>query len=128
MLEVLKKRERQQAKWLEMARAYAVRLRERVGGVTAIVYGSVARGDFNLGSDVDVLIVAERLPDHPLARMDLLYSHVEGPLEPKGYTLTEFQTIRAKGRPFLTTVLREGVVVTDDLGLFNELENRGKHG
>ena len=82
-----------------MARAYAEGLRERLGEVTAIVYGSVARGDFNLGSDVDILIVAERLPGHPLARMGLLYSRLEGPLEPRGYALTEFRTLRAKLHP-----------------------------
>jgi len=120
MLEILRRREEQQVRWLNMARAYAERLRERLGKVTAIVYGSVARGDFNLGSDVDILIVAEGLPAHPLARMDLLYSCLEGPLEPRGYTLTEFRTLQAKGHPFLTTVLKESVAVTDDLSLINE--------
>ncbi|MEA3345738.1 MAG: nucleotidyltransferase domain-containing protein [Chloroflexota bacterium] len=120
MLEILQRRKEQRDKRLDMARAYAEELRKRLGKVTAIVHGSVARGDFNLGSDVDVLIVAQELPDHYLARIDLLYSCLEGPLEPKGYTLTEFQTLRGKGHPFLTTVLREGVAVTDDLGLVNE--------
>ena len=120
MIEILQRREGQRARWLNMARAYAERLRERLGKVTAVVYGSVARGDFNLGSDVDILIVAEGLPNHPLVRMDLLYSCLEGPLEPRGYTVTEFRTLRAKGHPFLATVLREGVAVTDDLSLVNE--------
>lgn len=120
MLDILRRRERQRARWLEIARAYAERLRERLGKVTTIVYGSVARGDFNLGSDVDVLIVAEGLPSHPLARMEMLYSCLEGPLEPRGYTLAEFQTLWAKGHPFLTTALKEGIAVTDDLGLINE--------
>lgn len=120
MLEILQRRKDQRTKWLEMATVYAERLRERLGKVTAVVYGSVARGDFSLGSDVDILIVSEELPGHPLARMELLYACLEGPLEPRGYTLTEFQTFRAKGHPFLATVLGEGVAVTDDLSLVNE--------
>jgi len=125
MLELLQRREEQRAKWLEMATAYAERLREGLGKVTAIVYGSVARGDYGLGSDVDMLIVSEQLPGHLLARMELLYSCLEGPLEPRGYTLTEFRTLQAKGHPFLNTVLSEGIAVTDDLGLVKEEE--GKH-
>ena len=78
---------------MEMAQAYAERLRERLGKVTAIVYGSVARGDFNLGSDVDILIVSEGLPLHPLERMEVLYSCHEPPLEPKGYTPAEFHAL-----------------------------------
>jgi predicted nucleotidyltransferase len=117
MLEVLQKRKGQRAKSLDMARAYADGLRESLGKVTAIVYGSVARGDFNLGSDVDVLIIAEVLPAHPLARMELLYSCLERPLEPKAYTLAEFQTLRDRGHPFIFTVLTEGIAVTDDLSL-----------
>jgi len=100
-----------------MAQAYAERLQKKLGRLTAIVYGSVARGDFNLGSDVDILIVSEGLPLHYLTRMDLLYSCLEPPLEPKGYTLTEFQTLLAKRHPSIVEALEKGIVVMDDLGL-----------
>ncbi|MEM2156118.1 MAG: nucleotidyltransferase domain-containing protein [Candidatus Jordarchaeales archaeon] len=38
-------------------------LRERFNLVSVVVFGSVARGDFRSDSDVDVLIVADNLPD-----------------------------------------------------------------
>ncbi len=42
-------------------------------GVRAVVvFGSVARGDFNDGSDIDVLVVAEQLPAHPSERLRAL--------------------------------------------------------
>jgi len=100
-----------------MARTYAEELRGRLGQLTAIVYGSVSRGDFNLGSDVDVLIISEGLPHHPLERMEVLYSCHEPPLEPKGYTHTEFRTLLAKSNSAVAEVLKDGIVVVDDLGL-----------
>ncbi len=117
MLKVLEERRKQRDRFVNMARTYAEKLRGRLGKLTAIVYGSVSRGDFNLGSDVDVLIISEGLPHHPLERMEVLYSCHESPLEPKGYTHDEFRALLAKRNSVLVDVLKEGIVVTDDLGL-----------
>ena len=117
MLEALEERRRQRDRFVDMARVYAERLRGRLGKLTAIVYGSVSRGDFNLGSDVDILIISEGLPHHPLKRMEVLYSCHEPPLEPKGYTPAEFRHLQAKRNSALTEVLKDGIVVVDDLGL-----------
>ena len=70
-----------------------------------------------LGSDVDVLIISEGLPHHFLERMEVLYSCHEPPLEPKGYTHTEFRTLLAKRNPAVAEILKDGIVVVDDLGL-----------
>ena len=102
---------------MDMARIYAEGLRGRLGALTAIVYGSVSRGDFNLGSDVDVLIISEGLPSHPLERMEVLYSCHPPPLEPKGYTHTEFRSLLTKRNPALMDILKSSIVVVDDLGL-----------
>ena len=79
---------------------------------TAIVFGSVARGDADDASDLDLVVVAtttrpflERYLDFEgiydvWPRLDLLV-----------YTPEEFEAMRAEGRPFLEHVLAEGVVV-----------------
>jgi hypothetical protein len=130
MLKALEERRRQRERFVHMAWTYADKLRGRLGKLTAIVYGSVSRGDFNLGSDVDVLIISERLPHHPLKRMEVLFSCHESPLEPKGYTHTEFQTLLAKRNSVLAEVLKDGIVVVDDLGLArtNQLKEVRKYG
>jgi predicted nucleotidyltransferase len=78
----------------------------------AIVFGSVARGEADQWSDLDLLIVAdttrpflERYHDFEAIydiwpRLDLLV-----------YTPEEFARMRGEGRPFLEHVLSEGVVV-----------------
>jgi len=109
---------------VEMARTYAEELRGRLGKLTAIVYGSGARGDFNLGSDVDILIICEGLPQHPLEQMEVLFSCHEPPLEPKGYTHAEFRPLLAKRNSALAEVLKDGLVVVDDLGLAHTINSR----
>lgn len=52
---------------VDLASQYADRVRDRYGPAV-LPFGSVARGDFNLWSDVDVLVVSDALPAHPLAR------------------------------------------------------------
>ncbi|MFQ5814818.1 MAG: nucleotidyltransferase domain-containing protein [Anaerolineae bacterium] len=117
MLKALEERRRQREEFVDMARTYAEVLRGRLGKLTAIVYGSVSRGDFNLGSDVDVLIISEGLPRHPLERMEVLYSCHEPPLEPKGYTLAEFRALLAKRNSAIAEILKDGITVVDELGL-----------
>jgi len=117
MLRVLEERRRQRDEFVATAQTYAEKLRGRLGKLTAIVYGSVSRGDFNLGSDMDVLIISEGLPSYPLERMEVLFSCHEPPLEPKGYTHTEFRALLAKRDSALAEVLKDGIAVVDDLGL-----------
>lgn len=80
----------------------------------AIVFGSVARGEADEWSDLDLVIVAET--DRPFferfrefaglydvwPRLDLLI-----------YTPEEFARMRAEGNAFIEQVLAEGVVVHD---------------
>jgi predicted nucleotidyltransferase len=109
----LRKSERQEA--LRIAARYVARLQKMVNKpVSAILYGSFARGDFNAGSDVDVIVICDALPSHPLRRMDLLYDSIEGGIEPKGYTRKEFAEIVKSGKPFGIEILRDGVVLLDD--------------
>jgi len=57
-----------------------------------ILYGSLARGDFNERSDVDIIVISSKLPENYYKRAELLYSMVEtlDPIEPLGFTSDEF--------------------------------------
>ena len=78
----------------------------------AIVFGSVARGEADEWSDLDLVIVADtdrafldRFRDFVgiydvWPRLDLLV-----------YTPEELERMRAEGRPFIEHVLAEGVVI-----------------
>jgi len=78
----------------------------------AIVFGSVARGEADAGSDLDLVIIAdtprpffERFRDFAgvwdvWPRLDLLI-----------YTPAEFEQMQTEGNPFIEQVLAEGRVI-----------------
>jgi len=78
----------------------------------AIVFGSVARGDADEWSDLDLVIVADT-PRPFLER----YRDFEGiydvwrRLDLLVYTPEEFSRMRAQGRAFIEHVLQTGVVI-----------------
>lgn len=57
-----------------------------------ILYGSLARGDYNERSDVDLIVISSKLPKNYYKRAELLYGMVEtlDPIEPLGFTPDEF--------------------------------------
>jgi hypothetical protein len=92
-----------------------------------------AGGDFNLGSDIDVLIISNSLPEGFFKRIELLYHYVQGMIEPKGYTQTEFLNMftrftDAKGlrfhsnNPLAIDALKNGEILLDN-GFWQKLMN-----
>ena len=82
------------------------------GARKAIVFGSVARGEADEWSDLDLLIVADT-PRPFLERyrdFESLYD-VWRRLDLLIYTPDEFARMQAEGRPFIDHVLREGIVI-----------------
>lgn len=66
--QVLDRRRDEQAALLARAERFAAGLDPALDVRAVVVFGSVARGDFHDTSDVDVLVVAARLPSSPLDR------------------------------------------------------------
>lgn len=78
-----------------------------------ILFGSFARGDFNEGSDVDLLVVAN-FKEEFLDRIKLLLElndELKLPLEPVGYTLEEFLDMLERENKFILKVLEEGEIL-----------------
>ena len=82
---------------LEKAREYVKRLERELDVEAAAVGGSVARGDFNVWSDVDVVVVSNALPSPGPERGAVLSSAAEPGVEPHGYTSAEFVAALASG-------------------------------
>lgn len=86
---------------------------------TAILIGSYARGDFNLWSDVDVLLVAE-FSGNPVERLRL----VDMPPGFQVIPLTEGELLRLfrRGDPMAVEAMEKGVILRDDLKLAGRIE------
>lgn len=72
----------------------------------ALVYGSIARGDDDAGSDVDLMIVGNVALDDVLAQVAPVENAVGRTINPTVYSLKEFKTKIKGGNHFLTSVLR----------------------
>lgn len=76
--------------------------------------GSVARGDFDLRSDV--VVAAARLPERALDRATLLLADVPAGIQPVGYTRAELAAPRRRGDRLVASALGEGVVAFGSAG------------
>ncbi len=113
----LRKRLREEA--IERARVFAECVR-RLGRVTVVVFGSYARGDFNVWSDIDVLIVTDAaLPSNPLRRLDAIEECllIANDIEPIILTINEFRDRLRKRDPVVVEAVERGIVVLDELKL-----------
>lgn len=107
-------RRTEKAHALKLARRYVHKLRRRLGSLSAFVYGSFARGDFNAGSDIDIVVVSDSLPGNVFKRLDLLYKDVSGGIEPKGYTKGEFLKLVTSNNPLTRDVIEHGICLRDE--------------
>lgn len=110
-----KRRGDEQQALLQRARAFADGLPGSIGVRTCIVFGSVARGDFNVWSDVDVLVVADGLPDRPHERIGLLLEGAPAGVQPVAWTPDEFARESARGNPIAREAVERGVVLVGRL-------------
>ena len=96
---------------LGRAREYLGRL--PLARVRGLVFGSVARRAFGIGSDTDLLVISDDLPDAIPHRIGLLGDHRDGlgEIDPVGWTEAEWHRRLAAGDPFAMLVAHEGVAV-----------------
>jgi hypothetical protein len=104
-------RRRERERLLALARAYAELLAQRLPLVAVAVVGSVARGDFNVWSDVDVLVVAEHLPNRAPERMGLLLEDASPGIQPVGFTPAELASALRARNPLALEALDAGVTL-----------------
>ena len=105
------RRRAERSERIDSARSWAARLAGRVPVEAVVVIGSVARGDFNRWSDLDVLVVADRLPPDPRARLELLAHGAPPGLQPVGCTTHELTERRRRRDPMVEEAYRMGVTV-----------------
>ena len=83
---------------------------------TAILIGSYARGDFNLWSDIDILIIGD-FQGNPLQRLKNIDF-------PPGYatiflTMDEVNKLKSKNSKFIKDAFNDGIILRDDYLLFS---------
>ncbi|MGH8998654.1 MAG: nucleotidyltransferase domain-containing protein [Acidimicrobiia bacterium] len=111
MRSLLARRRSEREARIEIARVWAGTLGKRLSGLrAAVVVGSVARGDFNQWSDLDVLVVAEGLPAGWRDRCQALSPLPPG-LQAVAWSPAELVERRRRGDPMALEAGEIGVVV-----------------
>ena len=98
----------------DILKEYSKIISSHLGNFTGVLYGSMARGDNNLWSDIDFLVISDKLPQNPLKRLEFLYSLTEMSIEVKGFTRIEFLNMIEKRNPIALDSLYEGKLIVDD--------------
>jgi uncharacterized protein len=105
---VVARRRAERRALVDSARRYVRVLAARLDVRAAVVIGSVARGDFNRWSDVDVLVLAEPLPERALDRLTALEPRPAG-LQPIGWTPGEWEREVERRNPMAVEALERGI-------------------
>ena len=124
-MEILKEGRALREKVIEEARRWASNLPFKS---SVILIGSYARGDFNLWSDVDIVLIAW-LHGNPLERLKSI-DYPPG-FEVIPLTPTEFLTLLKKRNPIAMEALSNGVILRDDFNieeLLKQVTNSSKYG
>lgn len=111
-MEAIKKRRRMREQAIREALSWAESLPFKV---TAILVGSYARGDFNLWSDVDVILISEEFKGGPIERLkalDIPQGFQVIPLTPR-----EFERLLARGDVLAAEAVKQGIILRNDLNL-----------
>lgn len=114
-MEVIKRRRKWRKICIEKSRRWVSNLPFKL---TAVLVGSYARGDFNLWSDIDVLLISRDFKGNPVERLkqlDIPSGFQVIPLSEK-----EFKTLLEKKEPLILEAAEKGIVLKDDLKLFSK--------
>lgn len=104
---VLGRHRRERDELLARAQTFVAGLPAGLDVRAVVVFGSVARGDFNKWSDVDVLVVAEGASGTPMER----HAHLEpvpGRVQPVVWTRAELNERLARGDPIAVEAMEMG--------------------
>lgn len=120
MEDVIRKREIVRKKVIKFVEKWAKKLRFPA---TVVLIGSYARGDFNLWSDVDVMLISD-FSEPPVSRLMKIDS-------PPGFqiialTLNEFKRLAERKEPLIIEAYKNGVVVRDDFKIFKNAKKLTK--
>jgi hypothetical protein len=110
-MEIIERRMKERNKVINDAKQYASTLKFRC---SAILIGSYSRGDFNLWSDVDILIIGN-FSGNPVER-------INGIDFPPGYeiiplNIEELNKKLTKNNKFIRDSFRHGVILRDDFNI-----------
>jgi predicted nucleotidyltransferase len=112
--DVVASRRAERERLIERARGYARTLSSRLQVRAVVLAGSVARGDFNVWSDIDVLVVADDLPARLPDRLALLSADAPSGIQAIGLTPAELQRAAERNNRLVLDAVAHGILLAGD--------------
>ncbi|MDI6690266.1 MAG: nucleotidyltransferase domain-containing protein [Candidatus Bathyarchaeota archaeon] len=95
-----------------LIRQYINRIKRTIGLELAIIFGSYAKGNYSWGSDIDILLVAKKLPKRLLDRQPILIEpNIPIQIDPFAYTPEEFEKMLKEKHPLIIEALKNGKII-----------------
>ena len=109
----------------EALKDYCREIELRFKPVCIILYGSRAKETFTNFSDIDIIVISNNFENDFLSRIrDLIEANTSSiPIEPLGYTESEFETMLGSCRITALDAVREGIPLSGE-DYFNKLKNK----
>ena len=121
---IFKERSMRRRKVVDSLTRYSHILRKTLGKVTVVLYGSYARGDFNIWSDIDVIVVSNAFRNTKFTkRWELLPEPPEElkPIDIIAWTPDEAKILMQK--PSWRKALNHSIIIIDDYRLLEETQH-----
>lgn len=116
---VIERRQAERRELIDRVAQWSRQLDPGLGVMAVVVFGSVARGDFNVWSDIDVLVVAEHLPERSLDRWDVL-APLPPLVQPVVWTPGEYAAEHRRANPIVAESVELGVWLLGDAAALDE--------
>ncbi|MEM4311572.1 MAG: nucleotidyltransferase domain-containing protein [Nitrososphaerales archaeon] len=114
----IEERRKKRLEVIERVKVLCKNLRKKYPLFTIMLIGSFSRGDFNLHSDIDILIIFDKeLPKSPLERYKLVEDFLEPNMEAQIIGLKEFKKRVEKRDPVINKILKDAMIIEDDLNV-----------
>ena len=91
--------------------------------VSIVLFGSMARGDYTIHSDYDLLVIVDGEQLNFKDRLLEYSKHSDGWVEPLTYTVDEVRQMLEDLNPLILDALKEGLAIYDR-GLWSTLKHR----
>jgi predicted nucleotidyltransferase len=114
VIDPLAERRAERDRLVAIARDYAETVSARLHVSAVVLAGSLARGDFNVWSDIDVVVVAEALPERLPDRLALLGADAPAGVQAVGYTPAELRGAALGGNRLVLDAAAHGIVLAGD--------------
>ena len=111
MESIINQRREKRKRVIEESKQFVKCVQKHYNVITAYLIGSYARGDFNIWSDIDIVIIVEKAPESPLDRLENIKNCIRKhpDIEPIIITKTRYEKLKTKKNPITVEIEKTGI-------------------